>query len=129
MAASFTINDLIMIDLSEVPLNDLKEELARRMKAAKEAREREMAERNCCKNCAYRISGHTNYSKIQGYESWVCYKKPKKFKNYFNNGPQYNQAYFACSPTIRGCEMFVHKNSAKGIKIRQKLSPMADRIN
>ena len=118
-----------MIDLSKVPLNDLKDELKRRMAAAREAREKEMAERNCCRNCAYRISGRTNYSKIQGCESWVCYKKPKKFKTYFDNGPQYNQAYFACSPTIKGCEMFVHKNSAKGTKIRQKISPMANRIS
>lgn len=118
-----------MIDLSEVSTKDLKDELERRMALEKEARKRASEERACCKNCAFRIFGRTSYGKLQGYESWVCYKKPKKFKTYFNNGPQYNQAYYACSPTIKGCEMFIHKNSAEGIKIKQKLSPMADRLS
>lgn len=129
MASSFTVKGLIMVDLSEVPLNDLKDELKRRIAAAREAKEKEMAERHCCKNCAYRFLGHINYGKIQGGESWVCYKKPKKFKTYFNDGPQYNQAYFACSPVIKGCEMFVHKNSPKGAKIKQKISSMANRMS
>lgn len=128
LVANLAINRFNMIDLSMVPLADLKAEVARRTAIEREARKKAVEERACCKNCAYRIFGRTNYGKLQGYESWVCYKKPKKFKTYFNNGPEYNQAYFACSPVIKGCEMFVHKNSAEGIKIRKKLSPMTDRI-
>lgn len=117
-----------MIDLKKVPLADLKAEVERRMELERAARKKAAEEKACCKNCAYRIFGRTSYGKIQGYESLVCYKKPKKFKNYFNDGPKYNQAYYACSPVIKGCEMFVHKNSAEGIKIRKKLSPMTDKI-
>lgn len=118
-----------MIDLSEVPTKDLKEELKKRIELEREARKERYEGLVRCKNCAFRISGRTNYGKLQGYESWVCYKRPKQFKTYFSNGPQYTKAYYACSPAIKGCGMFVHKNSEEGIKIRQKLALMADRLS
>lgn len=118
-----------MVDLSEVPTEALKEELERRIAINKKARREKFEGLIRCKNCAFRIPGRTGYGKLQEYDSWVCYKKPKQFKTYFNNGPQYTQAYYACSTAIKECGMFVHKNSAEGIKIRKKLSVMADRIN
>lgn len=118
-----------MIDLSEVPTEELKEELKRRLALEREARKQKNKELIRCKNCAFRIPGRTSYGKLQGYDSWVCYKRPKQFKTYFSNGPQYTKAYYACSAAIKGCEMFVNKNTEEGIKIRQKLSLMADRIS
>ena len=118
-----------MTDLSEIPLEDLKAEVARRTLLEREARERRARERPCCRNCAYRVSGHTSYGMVRGRESWVCRKRPKKFKTYSSRGPKYNQAYFACTGFVKGCEMFVHKNSAEGAKIRMKLSPMAGRVD
>ena len=120
---------MTMIDLSEVSTKELKEELKRRKIVEREARKQRNEGLVRCKNCAFRIPGQTNYGALEGYDSWVCYKKPKQFKTYFNNGPQYTKAYYACSPAIKGCRMFVNKNSEEGIKIRQKLSMMADRIS
>lgn len=117
-----------MNDLTKVPLSELKAEVARRMAIEREARRKAKEEKRCCRNCAFRIIGRTNYGRIQGCESWVCYMQPKKFKNYQNSGPGYNKAYYACNPLIRDCDMFVHKNSEEGIKFRKKHSSMSERI-
>lgn len=130
MAAIIGINDLIMIDLTSVPLEDLKAELTRRKAVAREAREKERDSKVCCNNCAYRIQGKTNDGPLQGYDSWVCYKKPKKNgKTYFEGAPTYARAFFACSSKHKGCTMFVHKKTAEGEKIARKLSSMSDRMS
>lgn len=119
-----------MIDLTSVPLEELKAELARRKEVAKEVRKKALEEKVCCRNCAYRIQGKTNGGPLQSYDSWVCYKRPKKTKNnYFDNVPKYNQAYWACGPQYKGCPMFVHKKSVEGENITRKISSMDDRIS
>lgn len=128
VASNITLNRFSMIDLSTVPLSELKAEVARRTAIEREARKKAKEERVSCRNCAYRIMGRANYGKIQGQESWVCYMRPKKFKTYQGSGPEYTRAYYSCSPFIKECEMFVHKNSEEGAKIRKKLFPMASRI-
>lgn len=117
-----------MIDLTNVPLEDLKAELDRRMTIQREARKAEKQSRKYCKNCAFRFLGRANSNVMPGYETWVCYMRPKEKKNYAGRVPEYNKVYYVCDNSIRDCEMFVHKDTKEGAKIYKKLSKMADRV-
>lgn len=129
MASCIKIMEQSIVDLTTVPLEDLKAELNRRKIIAQEARKKARDEKVCCKNCVYRIQGRTNNGLLQTYDSWVCYRRPKKFRNYLEHAPKYNQAYFACNNRIKECSMFVHKKSPKGLKIRDRLFLMEDRMS
>lgn len=115
-----------MIDLSEIPLEDLEAELNKRKQEIREAKIKARAEKVCCQNCAYQFFGKTNLGNLQSGDSLVCYKRPKRIpRNYFETIPDYMQTYCACSAQYNGCTMFVHKESEEGRKIAKRLSFMS----
>lgn len=117
-----------MIDLSEIPTELLKQELEKRRAAAKAQREKELYEKVCCKNCAYRIYGKTFFRGSILAETWVCKKRPKDINNVFGRVPDYNKAYYACDRKYNGCKMFVHKDSEKGKKLVKKFMTASFRV-
>ena len=91
-----------MIDLSEVPTELLQQELDKRKTTERELREKLAHDKICCKNCAYRIYGKTQFDSAMYNETWVCKKKPKEARNLFGRVPDYNQAYYVCSYRYNG---------------------------
>lgn len=127
MAAN-DITDGTMIDLSEIPTELLQQELDKRKKAKRELREKLAHDKVCCKNCAYRIYGKTQFTSTLYNETWVCLKRPKASSNIFGRVPYYNQAYFACGPQYNGCDMFLHKDSEEGREIIKGNQTMSFRV-
>lgn len=117
-----------MIDLSKIPTDILKQELEKRRVAAKEQREKDLYEKVCCKNCAYRVYGKTQFGGAILGETWVCKKRPKKADNIFGRVPDYNKAYYACHWKYNGCKMFVHKDSERGKKLVKKYMNASFRV-
>lgn len=117
-----------MIDLSEIPTELLQQELDKRKRDARQLREQLMHDKVCCKNCAYRIYGKTQFTSSMYDETWVCQQRPKTPLNTFRRVPDYNKAYFACSSQYNGCDMFLHKDSEEGQKIVKKNQSISFRV-
>lgn len=128
MVANDIIDKAIMIDLSEISTELLQQELDKRKRADQELRKRLAHDKVCCKNCAYRIYGKTQFSSSIYDETWVCQKRPKNPPNIFGRVPDYNQAYFACKYQYNGCDMFLHKDSEEGQKVVKKNQTMSFRV-
>lgn len=114
-----------MIDLTEVPLEDLKAELGRRANIRRIERDAEKKIKVCCENCAYRIYGRTHAGRLE-YETWVCEARPKnKQFGYAGNILPYNTVFYCCDAHYNNvCELFVHKESEEGKKIVKKRRKM-----
>lgn len=121
-----------MIDLSEIPTEVLKAELEKRRLIAKAAREKAAREKVCCRNCAHRTLGKSNYRNYSAETTWICEVKRRQTitnRTYFANGPQYNYTYYVCGRKHDGCELFIHKDSETGKRIIQERKSMADRFD
>lgn len=118
-----------MIDLSKVPFDVLEAEYKQRKMQENVKRIKEFKASRNCKNCAYRIAGKYNNGIQQSGESWVCYKRPKKYtSSYFGRQPEYNQAYCVCGTQYIGCKNFLSIYSEEGEKMAKKLSKMSNRV-
>ena len=128
MVADNITNDTIMIDLSEIPTELLRQELDKREQEERRLRKKLAHDKVCCKNCAYRIYGKTQFNSSLYDETWVCQKRPKTPQNVFGRTPDYNKAYFVCLYKYNGCNMFLHKDSEEGQKIAKKNQAMSFRV-
>ncbi len=116
------------IDLSQIPTELLAQEFFKRKQEAREKREELAYKKACCRNCAYRIYGKSQFNSSILQETWVCQKRPKTPRNIFGRVPEYNKAYYACQKRYNGCKMFLHKDSPRGKKIVEKNKAMSFRV-
>lgn len=103
------------MDLSQIPLKDLEEEVARRKAEIKRLKKEAAENRICCRNCAFRVIGKS----ISTYpETWVCEKRPKDHGAYKADVPFYLRTFMACGRMYHDkCQIFIHAKSEEGKKI------------